>query len=57
MKLSKFSFLSRFFFLSKWESEDGGLDLKNFQTKLKERETETLKGTQYIQGQPGMVKA
>ena len=25
--------------------------------ELKERETETLKGTQYIQGQPGMVKA
>lgn len=57
MKLSKFSFLSRFFFFSKWENEGGGLDLKNFQTKLKERERETLKGTQYIQGQPGMVKA
>ena len=53
----KILFSIKIFFFSKWENEGGGLDLKNFQTKLKERERETLKGTQYIQGQPGMVKA
>lgn len=42
MRLQKFSFLSRIF-LSKWESEDKGLDLEDILTKLKERET--LKGT------------
>ena len=54
MRLQKFSFLSRIF-LSKWESGDGGLDLEDILTKLKERET--LNGTLCIQDQPGMVEA